>query len=215
MDTGLKTLNVAGAGTLALGTVNASLTTIAVSGAAGFTGNIAANGGATTLTTTSSGTITATLDAATQTFVGSTGRDIITISADAKKAITGGSGGLDEIVLNAAAATFNADNNKYTTTNVTGFEILGLGVNASGTYDVSTFGGSNIKALEVFAPATAGVAFGNNVAFTKVTAGTALQIDAASTGTISYATSDGGGTANAANVVLGTGLNKTGFVTNT
>ena len=78
-DTALTTLNVSGAGVLTLGSVIPSITTIAVSGAAGLQTaghhagqGLSARAGLLTLTTTSSGTITATLDATTQTFVGST-----------------------------------------------------------------------------------------------------------------------------------------------
>jgi S-layer protein len=204
-DANLTTLNVAGASTLTLDTVNASLTKIAVSGAAGFNGDVSGLKAAlTSFTTTSSGTITATLDSTTQTFVGSTGQDVITIVADAKKAITGGSGTADVLVLNAAASTFNADVKVLTKTNVTGFEVLGLNGGSSGSYDLSTLstGLSSIKLLG---------AVGGPTTLTKVTAGSALAIEATQTNAITYQVADANGPADTLGLTLGTAANKAGI----
>ncbi|MDD2882219.1 MAG: hypothetical protein PHQ58_17475 [Rhodoferax sp.] len=206
-DTGLTTLNVAGSNVLTLTTPNASLTKIAVSGAAGFNSDVSALGATlASFTTTSSGKITATLDAATQTFVGSTGQDVITIAADSKKVITGGSGTTDIIVLNNTAATFNATVDKLTTTKVTGFEVLGTSTASQGVFDLSTLP-TGLKSIEVFG-ALAGV-----TSFTKVTAGSALAIDAAQAAAITYQVADANGTADALSLTLGTAANKAGFIT--
>lgn len=206
-DSGLTTLNVAGTNVLTLTTTNASLTKIAISGAAGFSSDVSGLGATlASFTTTSSGKITATLDAATQTFVGSTGQDIITISADSKKVITGGTGSTDVIVLNANASTFNATAGKLTTTNVTGFEVLGTGTASQGIFDLSTLP-TGLKSIEVFG------ALAGTTSFTKVTAGTALAIDAAQTKAITYQVADANGSADALNLTLGTAANKAGFAT--
>jgi S-layer protein len=128
-DTGLTALNVSGTNVLTLSSVTneTALATIAVSGGAGFNADVHGLGSTlTSFTTTSSGVITATLDAAHQTFKGSTGQDVITISTDALKTITGGSATNNELILSGADvanASFTAAN---TGTNVTGFTTLGV-----------------------------------------------------------------------------------------
>lgn len=135
-DTGLTALNVSGSSTLTLTTApsgaaySPSLATIAVSGAAGFNADLSGLGATlTSFTTTSSGQITAILDAANQTFVGSTGKDVITISVNPTKTITGGSGVTDQLVLANTIAGVGDAGALYTAVkmaNVTGFESLGI-----------------------------------------------------------------------------------------
>lgn len=201
-DTNLATLNVAGASTFTLNALNSTkLATIAVSGSAGFNdnGNLAALSGTLTtgFTTTSSGTITATLDATKQTFTGSTGQDIITISADAKVAITGGSATNNELILNADASVFNATAGKLTNTNVTGFTILGLNNNSTGTWDMSTLN-SSFNAIDFDANGAAG-----GVAYTVVKAAptTSLTIEKGGD-TISFSTADTNGAGDTTNVSI-------------
>ena len=143
-DTALKTLTLAGTGVLQFGssvadyTALAGITSISLSGAAGLSTSghhagtgLAALGAALTISTTSSGTVTATLDATTQTFVGSTGRDIITISgiADPTKVITGGSSTNDVLILDGGNSPDNTTS-LFTAAGagakVTGFEVLGV-----------------------------------------------------------------------------------------
>lgn len=183
-DTGLTTLNVSGTNTLNLSTLGgATLGTIAVSGSAGFNDNglLATEGvGLTSFTTTSSGTITATLNDTNQTFTGSSGQDVITISADATKVIKGGSATNNEIVMNNTAATFNATSAHLTNTNVTGFSTLGLANASTGTWDMSTlnsgFNNFDIQAttaaIDIIKAAT-GASL--NIANTSTAGGVTLQ----------------------------------------
>lgn len=207
-DTGLTTLNISGDKVLTLGTVNASLTKLAVTEAAGFSGNVSALGAALDFTTTSSGKITATLDAATQKFAGATGQTDITISADALVAITGGSGSNDKLVLNANATTFNQSANvaagKGLTKLVSGFEVLGTGTASQGVYDISALpaGITSISMDGTAAGATS---------FVKAAPSTSLAINAAQTQAVTLQAADANGTANAVNLTLGAATNKNGF----
>ena len=180
VDSGLKAVTIAGSSTVTLGgnfnfAADAALKTIAVSGAAGLTSaNLFGFGANLALTTTSSGVITATLDDTTQTFVGSTGRDIISLAGDATKAITGGTATNNEVILTSAAATYTAA--KFGT-NVTGFTTLGVNDGgAGGTYDMHN----------IFKAYTAiDLQSNDNASFTGVTAGTTLAIDGTA-GAVSY-----------------------------
>lgn len=207
-DTGLTTLNVAGTQVLSLGTVNASLTKLAVSGAAGFTGDVSARGAALDFTTTSSGKITATMDAATQKFTGSTGATDITINADALVAIVGGSGTADKLVLNNTAATFNtAPNvaaNKGLTKLVSGFEVLGTGTASQGTFDISAMP-AGIKGVSMDGTAAGAISF------TKAAPSTTLAINAAQTSAVTLQAADANGVANSVSLTLGSATNTTGF----
>lgn len=207
-DKGLTTLNVAGTQTLALTTVNNSLTKLAVSGAAGFSGDVSARGAALDFTTTSSGKITATLDAATQKFTGSTGQTDITINADAKVAIAGGSGANDKLVLNNTAATFNTAANvadgKGLTKLVSGFEVLGTSTASQGTFDVSALP-SGLKAISMDGTAA------GDITFTKLAPATTLAINAAQTKAVTYQLADAKGTANAVDLTIGASNNTTGL----
>ncbi|MEX3856304.1 beta strand repeat-containing protein [Paraburkholderia sp. BR10923] len=202
-DAHLQSLNISGTNTLHLSTVPATVTTIAVSGAAGFNdgGTLAADAALTSFTTTSSGKIVATLDDTKQSFVGSTGQDVITISADATKAITGGSATNNEVIFNKAATTFNATAADLTNTNVTGFSVFGLGANSSGTWDLSKFN-SGFNAIDVTAGNTAA-----NVANTIVNAatGTSLSIDGSGTdtGSVSLSYVDTTGATDTTNLTIG------------
>jgi S-layer protein len=199
---GVSTLNVSGTNVLTLNTIPTTLTTISISGGAGFndagagagTGLAALAAGLTSFTTTSSGAITATLDDQHQTFVGSTGQDVITIDGhtDATKTITGGSATNNELILdgklNAAYGLTSA-----TTKLVTGFEILGVAANVTGTIDMSIFG-SGYKTLDVLGNST--------IAFTKVTSGSALNLDGSST-SVSVQYVDATGVSDTTTVTIG------------
>lgn len=142
----LTTMNISGTNLLRMdvgGNLPTTLTTISVSGSAGFRGDISGTAITTGFTTTSSGLIQATLNAATQSFAGSTGRNIITIGAEALVAINGGSATNDILVFNAASTTFNTTAGNLTNTNTSGFEWFGLSA-ASGVaaWDMSTFDSS-------------------------------------------------------------------------
>jgi hypothetical protein len=202
-DSGLTTLNVTGTNTLNLSTLGgATIGTITVGGSAGFNDNgLLAGEGASlkSFTTTSSGTITATLDDTTQTFVGSTGQDVITISADATKVITGGSATNNELVMNNTAATFNATSAHLTNTNVTGFSVLGLTNSATGAWDMSTLN-STFNAIDDQATSAA-------TSVIKAAKGTSLNIANSDTGTISLAYADTTGASDTTNLTIAESAN--------
>jgi len=195
-DTGLKTLNISGTGTLSLTAIGASVTALTVAGAAGLGGAAGtpldiSGTGVTAFAPTSTGTINVKLGA-TQTFTGGAGTDVITLAADATKAVTAGSATNNEVILNNAAVIFTAAN---TFTNVTGFQILGVQAFSSGSFDLSKL--PTVKTLDVQAT-------GNSVIFTKVAAGTTLLLDgAAITQGVTYQTSDATGAADSATVNIG------------
>ena len=197
-DTGLKTLNVSGTNTLNLSTLGgATIGTIAVSGSAGFNDNgllAGEHASLTSFTTTSSGTITATLDDLTQTFTGSTGQDVITISADATKVIKGGSATNNEIIMNAAFGTFNATSAKLTNTNVTGFSTLGLTSASTGTWDMSTLNtGFNNFDIQATNAATTII---------KAATGASLNLANSDTKTVSLSYANTTGTTDTTNVTI-------------
>ena len=203
---GLTTLNVSGSNTLTLttpGTSTTTLTTIAVSGAAGFNDSntgIGTSGldklGATltSFTTTSSGTITAALDDAHQSFKGSTGQDIITINAladaSSKITITGGSANNNELIVDGAGAYALTS---ATTKVVTGFETLGVGAGVTGSIDMSIFG-SGYNTLDILGNST--------IAFTKVNTGSGVLLDGSSA-SVSVQYIDANGAADSTTVGFG------------
>ena len=198
-DTGLTALTVAGDQVFTLKAVNGSLTSISVSGAAGFSDGgsthsdgFASRGAAATLVSTSSGPISASIDATTQGFIGSTGVDTIRISslADATQVVTGGSSTSDELILEGGPYALTA----ATGAKVTGFETLGVTPNVSGTIDLSALAAGFTK-LHIL---------GNSaVEFTNAANNVALQVDKAST-LVSVAMAGINGPADTASVSLGT-----------
>ena len=174
-DTADTALTVAGSSTLTLtgaGTLGA-VKSIAVSGGAGLvdTADFALSAALTSVTDTSSGPVTLALNDAVASFSGgtATGTEIITITADATKAITGDGVSTSEIVFNAAATTFTSAN---TGANVTGFDVLGVGAAGSGTFNM---GASPFKGYTAIDDQGANGA----VSFTNAANGTPLAIDAA------------------------------------
>src|SRR5471032_2043700 len=179
-DSHLTTLNVSGTNVLSLDTVNTSLTAINVSGSAGFSdnGTYAALGSAVTFTTTSTGAITLTLDATTQSFTGAAGTDTITIdaTADATKVITAGSATDNELVLNNAADGDYALTSA-TAAKVTGFQIVGVTATVGGTIDMSVLD-ATASSLDIQGS-------DNGIAFTKVATGASISIDSDTSDTVS------------------------------
>jgi hypothetical protein len=207
-DAALTTLNVMGTGALTLKGLpaNTALATVAISGAAGFsdgattvaTGLGALGATLTSFTTTSSGTITAALDDTTQTFVGSTGQDIITVSdlANATKVITGGSATNNELILDGGAYALTS----ATAAKVTGFETLGVTANVTGTIDASILGGTSFTKLDIIGAGT--------IAFTKVAQDAGIALDAGSSSTtVGYV--DASGVTDVVAVIIGAATNKT------
>jgi S-layer protein len=204
-DAALTTLNVSGTQSLKYSTLNGTLTAINVSGAAGFsdgatavTGGAAALGSALTVTTTSSGTINLALDDLHQTFAGSTGTDVIIIDGhtDATKAINAGSATNNELILdgtNNAAYGLTA----ATAAKVTGFQILGVEANVTGTIDLSVLDATASK-LDIIGNST--------IAFTKVAQNAAVNLDASST-SVSVTYADAAGSTDAVGLTIGASTN--------
>jgi S-layer protein len=171
VGTTLKTLALSGTGVLTLTSANAALTSITLAGAAGLNSDISGTAITALTAAGTTGAVTATLNAGTQTFTGGTGRDIITIGANATKVITGGSGTTDRLVLSNTAATYLAATN----TNVTGFEQLFVTNVGGGTYNMSSFTGFNVVGVNVAASTNT---------FTNVAAGTSLNLESATTAVV-------------------------------
>jgi S-layer protein len=176
-----------------------ALKTITVTGAAGLTDSSLFNTGQlaalTSVTSTSSGAVTVSLDDTKTSFTGGSGQDIVTVSAAGTKAITGGSATNNELVYAGlgTGASF-ADFTK--------FAVLGVNSTSSGTFNLSTLTG--FSSLD----AQAGT---GTVAFSNVAANTALAIDGAAT-SITYATSDTTGAGDTLTLALG-GSSTNGVVT--
>lgn len=193
VDTAARTLAISGTGVLTLTTSNTALTAINVTGAAGYAGTIVGSGLTSFTAANTTGNNTVTLTATSQAYTGGTGNDNVTIGVDATSAITG-STGTDTLTLAAgtAGAAFTLAN---TGTKVTGFEKLSTST-TTGTVDMSLIGGSAFNSIQVTGNAT--------TTFSKVTAGAALELTAASTAIV-YQTSDTSGTTDSVAVTL-TGL---------
>lgn len=181
-DTALRTLAISGTGVLTLTATNAALTSVTVAGAAGFSGTLVGTGVTSFTAANTTANNTVTLTSTTQAYTGGTGNDKVTIAADATQVITGGGGtGTDTLALGAVAgSTFTLAN---TGTKVTGFETL-LTTATTGTVDMSLIGGSAFTKIQV--------AGNSSTTFSKVTAGTALELQAATTAIV-YTTSDTAG----------------------
>ncbi|MBV8665361.1 MAG: DUF4214 domain-containing protein [Burkholderiaceae bacterium] len=198
-DTNLTTLNASGSAVLNLATVNTTLKTIAISGGAGFTGDVSALGSTLkSFTSSASGAITTTLDGTTQSFISTgSGRDIVTLTADADKVIKAGSASNNELILNAPAATFTAAG---TGADVSGFTILGVSAASYGVYDLSVLTGFNSIDVQ-------NVQTSASDSFIHVKTGSALSIDASSltTGSVIYQTADSTGSTDSVSLTLGSG----------
>ena len=226
VDSALTTLNVSGTNTLTLGGLSAhdaNLTALNVSGAAGFNdGNAAGEhaglagfGSALTITDTSSGTFTAALDDTTQTFVGSTGRDVITISdlADATKAISAGSATNNELILDGGEYALTAATAKL----VTGFDTIGVSSTVSGTINLSVLD-ATASSLDI--TGNNGVYGGPDgdggtgaVTFDNVAVGASISLDADTSGAIAVEYVGATGATDSTAVTIGSATNATGIET--
>jgi hypothetical protein len=197
----LTSLNVSGNSVVTITTLDTpNITTLNVTGAAGFTGNISETG-ITAFDPTSTGVITTTLNATTQTFTGGAGQDIVTINEDATKAITGGTATNNEIILEGGV-TYTAAN---TGTNVTGFSILGVGsVGSSSTVTVgSTTNTVDMSVLSGTYDALVVYGSGMSETFTNVAAGTSLALIGGDD-TIVYTVAGASGPTDTVGITLGT-----------
>lgn len=137
-DVELTTVTLKGAGNVTLQNVS-TLGKIATVDASTSTGNVTAD-----LTVT-------TVAGVSQKFTGGSGVTKLTVSTNAFSygdavVLAGGTGSSDVIVANYAAA--GTDVAMGSTSSVKGFEILGLGANATGTYDATGFtGGVTVGAI--------------------------------------------------------------------
>ncbi|GJE43270.1 DUF4214 domain-containing protein [Methylobacterium soli] len=183
----------------AAGSAYTALKTATIAGSGGVTANLSSAANLTAIdASTSTGENFITLDATKAAYAGGSGIDHVTIAAAPTQAITGGAGTADELVVNIASG-FNASAN----TKIAGFEVLGLGTAATGTYDATGFTGLHV-----------GNALAGDVTFSNVAAGTALTVDAAPGKVVNYALKDASGTADAATLnvgkATGTGLDLSG-----
>jgi hypothetical protein len=174
-DSALTTLSVAGSSVLDLslaGTLDTALTSVKVTGGAGFAGSLND-----TTTTFTAGT--------------STGLDTITISADATQKITGGTNVANELILNATGSTFTTGN---TGANVSGFTTLGLDAAVgSSTVNLKTFGTGIISVVDITDT--------GSLTLTNVASTSSLTLDVSTAGVI-YQTGDTTGTTDTVTVTL-------------
>ena len=212
VDSNLTTVNIAGTNALALTSLNttndAALTTVAVSGAAGFNdGNSSALTGlgsyarAIALTTTSSGVITAALNSTLDTFTGSTGQDIITISdlTDAGKAITAGSASNNELILDGIGGPYALT--AATANLVTGFQTLGVTSHVTGTINLAVLD-ANASLIDVIGSAS-------GITFSGAATGAAISLDSSIAGAVAVGYADSNGTADSSTVTFGAVTNAT------
>ena len=217
-DSAARTLNLSGTGVLTttFNNGNTPWTAINLAGAAGLKGDVSGLVGVTSIDASSTtGAMTLTLNGTAQSFKGGAGVDVIALGADATKTITFGSATTDQLILTANGSTYTSAN---TGKNVTGYEQLGINVSTAAAtlaYDMSKFA-SGVNAIEVVSIDATGA---TTATFSKVVAGTKLQIDAA-TGyvgnSIVYQTADTAGATDSVYVNLkGTGTSGTvGYTTN-
>jgi S-layer protein len=167
---GTNALDLSGSAFVALKTVSA---TGAVGVKADFTGptvtGVDMSG--------STGTNTISIDPSAATYAGGSGNDTLTIAVVPTKAISGGNGS-DTLVLNMTAAAFSTPS---LNANITGFETLGLGTAADGSYDATGFTGLTQGAVA------------NAVTYTNVAAGAGLTITASPTQNTTYTLKDATG----------------------
>lgn len=190
VDSALSILTVSGTNMLTLKSINSSLTSLTVSGAAGFSDGagvhgtgLAARGSQLAITDTSTGSFTAVLDDTAMNFTGGAGTDTITVSAlaDATHTITAGSATNNEIIFEGGAyGLTSASSGKFVN-----FRIVGVAGNVTGAIDLSVVA-ANVSTLEMLGA--------SSVSFTKAATGAALLFDRSVTGasvSVSYADSSG------------------------
>jgi hypothetical protein len=188
-----------------------NLATIAVNGGAGLTDSDLASISTLTSVTASSnasGIITVALNDTKTTFTGGSGQDIVTITSDATKAITGGSALNNEIVLNGT--TFSLAD---TGTNVTHFSIAGFNSGSTaGSYDVSG-DGSSIFGAGVINTIDLQSGFNTATTFT-VAPSTALTIDGSISAAQVYEATGNSGLTDHVSITVGASGNATDLTVN-
>ena len=189
------TLTVAGTNSLTLSSAAglSALKTITVTGSAGLTANTGIAGTVTSIdASATSGNNSVNINPTVATYKGGTGVDTLTISTAAPTlAINGGAGTADELVLNLSADTLaNPSGNAF----ISGFETLGFGAEARGTYNGTGFTTIHFGSA---------IVTGGAVEVNQLAAGTALLIDAAPGQDVTYTLADASGTADAVHVTIG------------
>ena len=196
-DTALRTLNVSGTGVLTMGAINTNITSVNVSGAAGFSGSIVGMGVTAFDGTKTTAANTVTLTSTTQTYAGGSGADLVTIAADATKSISGGAGTADRLTLSSVTSTYTAAN---TGVNTSGFEILSLSALTGNVLNMANLGTGN-----TFSRVRLSNNAGNNT-LTSVPTGAVIEITPTallqSTGTHNISFIDTLGAAGVANLTL-------------
>ena len=195
--TNVKTMTVAGSTLLAItGTNYPNLTSLTVSGSAGLSADVSSITTLTGFTSSSSGVIVATIDSTKQTFTSTgSGLDVITISSPATQAIKAGTNTGNMLVWSGAVPTSFLG----TGGSLTGFSVLGTST-STGTFNVgsiATATGNTFSKIDVAGSGSSALAF------TNVTAGTGLNIDAYQKAGLTYATADSTGAANSLTINLG------------
>ncbi len=189
VDSAATKLTVDGTKALVLTSVAglSKLATVTVSGSVGLTADVSGVGTVTDVNASAtSGANVVTVLATQTTYEGGTGADNVTITAAPTKAIGGGDGA-DTLTINVAAATFS---DPSTNTFLSGFETLGLGAAATGSYTATGF--SHLTEGAVFGPVT----------YTNVAAGVDLAITAAPTAATTYTLKDATGTSDALSIAI-------------
>ena len=199
-DTAIRTMNVTGNGVLtvsASSSLSSLLTSLSVTGTGALNMDLSGNTGLTAITMGNSGANVITLNTS-QSYTGSTGSDRVTITGAPTAAING-NGGTDTIVLNGAATLFT----KASMANVTGFSVLGINTQSSGTFNMSNLP-TSISSINIL-----GMANSQTSTFTNVIAGTPLTVAPLSNSTtlattvaVSYATSDFNGMGNSLTLTM-------------
>ena len=190
VDSAATKLTVDGTKALVLTSVAglSTLATVTVSGSVGLTADVSAVATVTDVNASAtSGANVVTVLPTQTTYEGGTGTDNVTIvTAAPTKAISGGDGA-DTLTLNIASATFS---DPSTNTFLSGFETLGLGALATGSYTATGF--SHL---------TEGAVTGA-VTYTNVAAGVDLAITAAPTAATTYTLKDATGTSDSLSVAI-------------
>ena len=206
-DTALRTLNVVGGTVQNVLTVtgnttsiSTTLTALSVTGAAGINMDLSQETGLTTIALANSGRNTVTINAASQTYTGSTGTDIVTISVNPATVITG-NGGTDTIVLNGVGSSFTQT---ATRANLVGFSVLGTQTGSTGTFNFSNLP-TSLTSINMLGVSTSAITFSNVPAGTPLQESSGIQSSnttGGQTSNVIYTTSDFNGATNSLTLTL-------------
>lgn len=188
-NTHATALTVDGTGSVTLTSGLSALTTATITGSAGLTADLSAATVTDVNATGTSGNNVITIDATKATFEGGSGNDTVIITAIPTKALTGGTG-TDVLEVNVASDGTNDFSASTAYAKAAGFETLGLGGAATGTYYAAGFSHLTEGSLT------------GAVTFTNVAAGTDLTITASTGQSTTYQLANAAGTSDALTVNL-------------